>query len=627
MNDGSQQQPMWSVTGASYEQAYQQILLQPTAAPTPKVGGAKQGGERTGVYTFGTGTNTIKMLIKQGDSVGETVAEFIGGQLYQLTIPDYAAKSILVRDNLAATRQKGADVYVTSEYEDAIEVTDAFKVAGLSERPPFARLRHAVQKKLKSGSNEEGLIRKVIADDEKTTERSIGLITANVLWHGDHDIHMGNLVRVTKEKDGKTISKYSKIDHGFSFFNFKKKVVNIFNPLAGRKASVSLKRSREGGKLFEAYPFNNFWDLAAEKKRLYYSGAFIQGLENLLDVTPETISDNIRHSLEDVCVAYADNAGYALYQFAARMKMNSLALNQVKKMHRANDVDGMVQFIGEYMSERLVARQQSLISVCEHCRQHAAKLTDEHHQFARDIDSLIVKKTDAILEMEARGYYNPDVIKQKLFEIDLLKLLEQAIDQAWITVGPEGLELKGNFTFYNHQKLPARLHVSPDEFKQSLEAVKQSANVSQDVTLIINTLERKGPGSLWEMINERINEMPSNPNFANEIKLLQMLRKAAAENALMVDTKGDFRFSKLVNHGGVPITSKAIAQLISQLKTQGLSEGTGAFLKDLQSRIPKYSPPSKPPPAVPQYRKGPIASESKPPPRPLPKPPKHRSGR
>lgn len=72
----------------------------------------------------------LMMLIKQGDSLGETIAEYIGGNLYQLLIPEHSAKAILVRDNSADTPSLN-DVYVTSIYErGASNVQDAFKIAG-----------------------------------------------------------------------------------------------------------------------------------------------------------------------------------------------------------------------------------------------------------------------------------------------------------------------------------------------------------------------------------------------------------------------------------------------------------------------------------------------------------------
>src|SRR5215207_3492822 len=101
----------------TYDSEYSTYLQHPTNFK-PKEGGAKHGGKRTGVYTFKEpeSDEKIMMLIKQGDSVGETIAEYVGGNLYQLLIPDHSAKAILVRDK-SSSKPSLNDVYVTSIYE------------------------------------------------------------------------------------------------------------------------------------------------------------------------------------------------------------------------------------------------------------------------------------------------------------------------------------------------------------------------------------------------------------------------------------------------------------------------------------------------------------------------------
>ena len=370
----------------TYDSDYAEHLKRPLKYKA-KEGGAKQGGAHTGVYTFKGKTDSdtpLMMLIKQGDSLGETIAEYVGGNLYQLTIPNHAAKAILVRDNLSKS-PSAQDVYVTSIYEqDATNVQDAYKIAGYKERPRFARVQHAIKKAF--GYEDESLMRKILIDDQSMADNSLGYIIANVLWHGDHDVHMGNFVRI--EKDGGV--KYSKIDHGFSFFNFDKEIVDIFDPLGGKKVDISLKRAFKGGKFVEWYPFNHFWDLAAEKKGFYFSGPFITGCEDIASLDVDAMKKNIHASLKTVKNIYANQASEALIAFAKRMGMNKKELYGNEENSAQKDPEKIIHHIEEFMLERLKYRQASLNKIAQICRTGAAKLTSEHHALSREIGKIIV---------------------------------------------------------------------------------------------------------------------------------------------------------------------------------------------------------------------------------------------
>lgn len=484
----------------TYDSGYKAYLQNPTKF-RPKEGGAKHGGKRTGVYTFKEpeSNDQLMMLIKQGDSVGETIAEYIGGNLYQLLIPDHSAKAILVRDNSADTPSL-SDVYVTSIYEQgASNVQDAFKVAGYETRPAFARLRHEIKKAF--GYKDESLIRKVLQDDQMHADNSLGYIMANVLWHGDHDVHMGNFVRV--EKDGK--AKYSKIDHGFSFFNFKKDVVDVFDPLGGKKVNFNLKRGFKGGKFIEWYPFNNFWDLAAEKKSFYFSGPFITGCEDIANLDILKIQANIHDSLTNVKNIYEPNAQEALIAFGKRMGMNKKDLDPKKSP------DQLIQSIEGFMVTQLQHRQASINKLAQNCREQAAKLTDDHHILSREIGALIITKLDHIAKIQdlskktditehVTTYKSEKSALKK--EIDFLKLLEQANDLGYLNILDGKLVLTGEFNYLNAGK---KQRISPEIFQNkliNLVAIKDYNKLTENERLTATPLSTDGHKMLAKLISD-----------------------------------------------------------------------------------------------------------------------------
>lgn len=471
----------------TYDSDYAEHLKRPLKYKA-KEGGAKQGGAHTGVYTFKGKTDSdtpLMMLIKQGDSLGETIAEYVGGNLYQLTIPNHAAKAILVRDNLSKS-PSAQDVYVTSIYEqDATNVQDAYKIAGYKERPRFARVQHAIKKAF--GYEDESLMRKILIDDQTMADNSLGYIIANVLWHGDHDVHMGNFVRI--EKDGGV--KYSKIDHGFSFFNFDKEIVDIFDPLGGKKVDVSLKRAFKGGKFVEWYPFNHFWDLAAEKKGFYFSGPFITGCEDIASLDIDTIKKNIHTSLITVKNIYANQSNEALIAFAKRMGMNKKELYGNDASTTKKDPEKIIRNIEDFMIERLKYRQASLNKLAQNCRKGAAKLTDEHHVLSREIGKIIIEKLDKIIQINTLSKttdldeHNPLYHKEKQAleqEIDFLKLLEQANDLGYLTAVNGKLIIFGEFNYLNAGK---KQRITPAIFEEKLK------NIIDFKTYITDTKEEQ----------------------------------------------------------------------------------------------------------------------------------------
>ncbi len=488
---------LWFTTDVDYAS-----FLKKPKAFRKKTGGAKQGGKYTGVYTFENPLDSdqkLTMLIKQGDSIGETVAEFVGANLYQLLIPDYSAKAILVRDNLTEPFSQN-NVYVTSIYEqNATKVQDAFEVAGYTERPVFARARHEVSKAL--GSKEEGLIRTVILDDQQTADNSLGKILANVLWQGDHDVHMGNFVRV--EKEGK--AKYMKIDHGFSFFNFGTKIVNIFDPLGGEKVDISLSRAYKGGKLVEFYPFNNFWDLAAEKERLYFSGPFITSCEDIAQLDKEIIRENIRASLLSIKETYGPEANKALAEFSKRMGMPH---SQVYAGDARNNPDELIQNIERFMTYRLEARQKTMEKLAVSCRKKAQKMKTGHHALSREIEKLIIKK---MKEADNDFHKVPTLNK----EIALLKLLEQANDLGYLSVKNNELIITGNFYFLNHG---IKEGITPDSFKEKLNNDETKKVLSSDTLQMMQKLNTALSNPNLSDITEKMKEIKINKNKDNTTK-------------------------------------------------------------------------------------------------------------
>jgi len=462
-----------------------------------KEGGAKQAGKRTGVYTFDDESgNKEMMLIKQGDNVGETIAEYVGGQLYQMTIPEHAAKAFLVRDQTGTSIN---DVYVTSVYEkNAKSVVDAYEIAGLKERRSiFGEIWKRGANKVKKffGSKDQSDFRKILRHDEIEAGNSLGYSMANVLWHGDHDVHMGNFVHVEKN-DGQ--KKFMKIDHGFSFFNFDDDVVDIMgSPMKGKVASLSVSRWAKGGKLFEAYPFNNFWSMAAERKRFYFSGPFIKGCEDIASLKEEGIRGNLRKSLAEVRDIYQPNAVDALMQFGERLGLNSESMN--KKVEGVDNVEEIILHnIENHMVLKMQKRQQSMSKMADFCRGQASKLTTEHHKLSREMDKQVIKLLDekAKNEVDLNKFVNAlhntsskeqtESIKEEMAilmnknfaltsEIRFFKMLEQANDMGYLTVNNDNeLSIKDSFYFYDEGH---KQQINKEEFDNEMKKITKLKEV------------------------------------------------------------------------------------------------------------------------------------------------------
>lgn len=470
VNSSADVPEQWRIAGRAIS-----VISTKPGSYKPKIGGAKNTGKHTGIYTLATQNGEETMLIKQGDTVAETVAEFIGGNLYQLTIPRYAAKAYLARAEGVSDFKK-EDVYVTSVFEREGRVQDAFKVAGYSERPTFARARENFKKNL--GIKDETLIRKVILDDKESGNSSLGFSVANALWHGDHDVHMGNFVKIT-DLNNPNNNRYMKIDHGFSFFNFGQKIVNIFNPFAGRKISINPARLlRNEGKIIEFYPFNNFWDLAAEKKDFYFSGSFIKGCEDIINLQAYPINENIKTSLKMVQEMYGDQADDVLKAFCRRIGMN-----QRKTKNKSGEK--LVDAIAHHMTMRLVKRQKSLVQVADYCRAKISSFSHEHHIISRQLDSEIIKLLD---HLDRMGKYKQSEEKNTLeSKVEFYKLLSQANDLGCLKVNAEGeLYLESEVYLLNSGK---RCLIKPQDFKAMLDKYKANLSNEADIKIIAQAVQ------------------------------------------------------------------------------------------------------------------------------------------
>ncbi len=378
-----------------------------------------------------------------------------------MTIPEYSARCILVGDKSNPSPTIN-DVYVASIYQKADTIQDAYSAAGYSSRGMFAgekaRLKHLF-------NNKESLIRKIL-DLNDESGHSLEYSAANVLWHGDNDFHTGNTVYVTNEKGGKFV----KIDHGFSFFNFGKKVIDIFNPMAGKVMSLSPKKFVKGGKLLEFFPTNHFWDYAIENKQFYFNAQFVKACEEIVNQKPEEIRNNIEKSLSNIQAVYGHNANEAFREFALRIGMKPQQINQLAK----GKTDFLRYAIEDYMVSRLIERQVSISKLADYCRTQAAKLDKTRHAISKKLNKAIIKNMDQISKMKS----NP-MQAVLLKEIALLKLVQQANDLGILNISKTG-EFIIDSEFYYHNNGQRQL-INTDEFKSqmktmvSLESLKETA--------------------------------------------------------------------------------------------------------------------------------------------------------
>ncbi|MCS5710838.1 hypothetical protein [Candidatus Berkiella aquae] len=436
------------------DQNYQSVINHPQKF-SPKTGGAKNTGKRTGVYTFTEGERTERILIKQGADVGETIAEYMGASLYAMTIPLHSARCILVRDEKTQPNTID-DVYVGSVYQQANKIQDAYQAAGYSSRGMFA----GVKARLKNWVNsDDSLIRKILNLNDETGH-SLEAIAANVLWHGDHDFHTGNAIFV-ENNDNK---KFVKIDHGFSFFNFDKKTIDIFNPFAGKVVNFSPKRFVKGGKLIEFYPTNHFWDYAVENKSFYFNAHFIKACEDIANYDAKAIRDNIEQSLNKVEAAYGPHAFEALKQFALRIGMKETELKD--SITKKNPE--LLRFkIEDHMTYQLVQRQASIAKLADQCKKQTAKLNKKNYQYSKQLNKIIIRRLDHISK-----YSDSLTMAEKkamLKEIELLKLVQQANDLGILMPSNNG-ELSISHDFYFHNNGVRQL-VKPNDFKEEVNKI------------------------------------------------------------------------------------------------------------------------------------------------------------
>ena len=349
------------------------------------------------------------------------------------------------------------------------------------------------------GYKDQSNLRKILQHDELEAGNSLGYSMSNVLWHGDYDVHMGNFVHVEKN-DG--TQKFIKIDHGFSFFNFKEEVTDVYtSPLKGKIMSISPTRKlKNKGSLIEVYGYNKFWSLAAEKKRFYYSGPFIKGCEDIAALKEEEIRNNIHESLTKVVEIYQPNSIKALQSFGERLGISkNEMLKEVKGISSNNQTDILVANIEEILVKQMIKRQKSMENIANHCRQQASLLTFGHHKLSRKIDAQIIKLLDKIAENEkileqwkiARSQNKKKDDKQIDYveksadllienralekEINFLKMLEQANDLACLTVSQsDNLELNSEFNFFN---MGTKKTIKNSDFKEKLEEMQKPSKV------------------------------------------------------------------------------------------------------------------------------------------------------
>jgi len=467
------------------DSAYQSLLNHPQKFKR-KAGGAKNTGKRTGVYSFEENDWTETMLIKQGANVGETIAEYIGANLYTLTIPEYTARCIMVRDD--SSKKPGLeDVYVASIYPKGNSIQDAYAAAGYRERGLFAGEKARVKALF---NKDESLIRRIVDLNDRsghTLEHS----AANVLWHGDHDFHTANTVFVQNDKG----DKFVKIDHGFSFFNFKKKIIDIFNPFAGKIMSISPKQYAKGGKIIEFYPTNHFWDYAIENKQFYFNAEFVKACEEIVNRTPEEIRNNIEQSLNNIQTTYGPHAKAALVQFALRIGMKKQEIGfEAGKVN----VDFLRYRIENHMVTRLIERQASISKLANYCKAHTAKLDKNRYAFSKKLNTQIIHGLEAIKKVKKQkdkqlitetAAANQELLLLK--EIELLKLVQQANDLALLTISANG-EFTIDDEFYFHNSGQRQL-ISPQDFKEKMHNITSQSAISKTRLQATLTIDNQFP--------------------------------------------------------------------------------------------------------------------------------------
>jgi hypothetical protein len=444
----------------SPDEAYSPFLQCPKDFK-PKQGGAKNAGLRTGVYTFADGKDELKALIKQGNTPGETMAEYIGSKLYELTIPDYSARCLLVRDTKAAVHSV-ADVYVGSIFPKG-EVQDAFKAAGFEKRDRFAGLRARLHKGIGS---KESAVQKVIDIDAHDEGHSLVVIAANALWQGDHDLHLGNLLH----QKYALMFKFIKIDHGFSLANLDPEVVDIFASTAGNVVDVSAARAAAGGKLLELNPTNHYWDLGVEP-RFYFDGPFIKACEDIYKLTEQQIAASVRQSFDNIAKTYRpENLREALLSLSDRIKC---PIGFV----REHTDQSLAQHIQAFIVERLVKRKLSLVDLANNCREQVLKHNPERSERSALIEqhiNVLTKKLNAnnetIKKIEARLDLSPILHqfdrqpyrdskegylgKNKILamEREFFNILKQANDMGYLEFDDGKFNINGDFYFKDDGK-------------------------------------------------------------------------------------------------------------------------------------------------------------------------------
>lgn len=358
------------------------------AAPrnfSPKEGGAKNAGEKTGVYTFERGTEKETILIKQAE-VGELVAEYMGSLMYELLMPDNAAKCTLFRDN---TKPPGIEnVYVGSVYSKADKIQDAFEAVGFSSRVKFAGTRARFNKAI---DNNNDLIHKILKLNEKT-DHGLEKAAAVGLFVGDNDFHTGNLI--VKTINGKQV--IERIDYGFSFFNFGPNIIDVASPTEGRV--VKFRLPKKGKMMVEFFPTNHYWDLIQADPDFFKSAHFISACESICALKLHDMRHKIETGLNQVILAYGPNAIEALKAFAKRIGMPS--------MDNLDLVD-MKDTICDHMVQRLMERQEGIRIMKETAEQYMQKpYTEFSHKIQRAVDAGKSK-----LERMPSGVTEPPVVR------------------------------------------------------------------------------------------------------------------------------------------------------------------------------------------------------------------------
>jgi hypothetical protein len=480
-----------SLNWATPEIDFQELLEHPIKFRS-KEGGSKNTGALTGVYEFEHQDENQTLLIKQGADVGETIAEYVGANLYGLTLPENSAPCILVCDK--SRENPGInDVYVASFYakvDPGWELQDAFEAVGFESRGHFAGTKARLGKIFSKG---DSLIRKIVKMDHEQSQHSLGICAASVLWHGDHDFHTGNFVVLRKKSSNPEIPdeiKFIKIDHGFSFFNFKEDVVNILNPFAGKVFKMNLKPAKQDGKAIEFYPTNHFWDFAVEDKLFYFNPQFIKACEDIAALDEAKIIENIHQSLENVKNAYGPNSKEALISFGKRIGMTPESLKE-------SDVS---QNIENYMVSRLQARQVSMGRLADRCREHLKHIDKNRETYSYKLNDYIIEiehrmRTidgkypslgaspsvlflDPALSQNERIKNLPKIqnVKQILEkELEFIKMLQQANDLGILELKDNNYII--NMPFYFHHNGIKEL-IDENEFTSRMENTVNAQSLS-----------------------------------------------------------------------------------------------------------------------------------------------------